>query len=292
MGEAIISRAGGSSSEGGGGGGSIIPGACNFILTLKTSKGTPVAGMKITCNDAGTLYNYSTNTVGKIAIPIKSGWANFSIPNIFDNGARILDQIGGWYNFDAAINTVCKKDAIYNGIANGTAMSLTNGNYCFWASKIINLDISGGGGGGGGSAHQYYSSGEWDRDWDGWGGSGGAGGRELININIENNTAVSRCYIGSGGGGGSGITSAGRGAVSGTSGGSGGSSSFMNITVGGGGGGEAGSVGYAGAEQNGSSGSRGSGNLSGASGGSRSETTNGSVGGSGDHGWCKIIMWT
>ena len=294
MGEAIISRVGGSSS--GDSGGSIIPGACNFILTLKTSKGTPVAGMKVTCNDAGTLYHYSTNTVGKIAVPIKSGWANFSIPNVFDNGAKILDQIGGWYNFDAAVNTVCKKDAIYNGITNGTSMSLTNGNYCFWASKIINLDISGGGGGGGGSVYQSYSSGEWDRDWWGYGGSGGAGGRELMNINIENNTTVTRCYVGTAGSGGYGAFSGNRSAVSGTSGSSGGSSSFMNVTVGGGGGGGAGSVGYAGAVSNGSSGSRGSGNLSGAyggSGGPQWNYYNGSgAGSSGGAGWCKIIIWS
>lgn len=286
MGEAIISRAGGSSS--GGSGGSIIPGACNFILTLKTSKGAPVAGMKVTCNDAGTLYNYSTNSVGKIAVPIKSGWANFSIPNTFENGVRILDQIGGWYNFDAAINTVCKKDAVYNGVTNGTSMSLTKGNYSFWIADKVDLDISGGGGGGGGGAWN-----NWDSDVLAAGGSGGSGGREATSVEISK-SMVSTCYVGSGGSGGDrGFSGGASSGVNGTAGGSGGSSSFLNITVGGGGGGGYGSVSYRGrSSTDGSSGSKGSGTYRGASGGSGGiKSIDGLNGRAGSAGWCKINIW-
>ena len=189
MGECIISRAGGVTS-----GGEIIGyDKGKIIVTVLGSDNTPLENVAINCNDAGTIYNYSTNSSGKAVFYPTSGWANLNIKNGYSNNVLFTDQSSlGWYNVEVPLGTSINHTVRFN--ARSGQISILNGNYTFLITSSVDLNMSGAIGGSGGSWNVYQ-----DR-WQVWSNvPGGRGG--YANTIIANNIGISkgtvyRAYVG------------------------------------------------------------------------------------------------
>lgn len=264
MAEAIISRA--TIGE------FIDPTKCIFNLSLKTSTGNGIAGMKVLMNDAGTESNLISDENGMIYAQPISGYANIKIGNVFENGVIIVDQYldSEWYNFEAKLGKKVNGKINYLGIEEGTQINLINGNYTFFAANSIDINMSGGGGGGGGFS---YPDGDWCP-----GQRGGFGYTYIGTLNIQKYT-VYNSYIGKGGSGG---------ANGGKSGSAGETTIFGNICANGGSGGGGG---YMDSPYNDAAGwSKPASGGNGAGGGTGGRSPHENYGKKGDNGWSIISL--
>lgn len=233
MGEALISRAGGNGDIE-----TISPDIGIFLFTLTDSDNNPISNVYVNCNDAGTFYNYSTNSKGQVIYPsLKSGFANLQITAGYSNNVKFADQISaGWYNIECPLG---KNTKATRKFTRATTMSISNGNYSFLVANKVNLNMAGGVGGDGGRYTIYrndYSK------WDYYIGGNGGGANQLIknSISINKNT-VYKAIVGKNGVAGSSgywdFRSSKQSYQDGTNGTSGGTSSFLGYSAAGGAGG-------------------------------------------------------
>ena len=192
MGEALISRAGG------GAGDSeqivpIVPGYHSILTTVKLEN-QPIGGIRVTCKDGSTSYNYTTNEKGQCLFMVNSGAANVFVNNNA-TGYQFLDYTSSnTENIDAPAGSSSKINLIINR---------GNNYYEFTSSKQFalfnsyNCNIIMAGGGGGGSGGDSVSGG-------GWAGGGGGGGAWTNFFNGKLNNGNYKFSCGSAGSGGRG----------------------------------------------------------------------------------------
>lgn len=188
MAEAIISRRGSyGSSSSGDPEIPIMPGYCVILAKVSDIRNTPVSDIRVTCQDGGQSYNYTTNESGYVMFTTNSGQANITAQNISNAGIQYYDVGAGYANNVAAmIGTSQRVNITMNDIQSFSVYAGQSANIQFIRNRTVSGVLGAGGGGGGGS------------------GSGGGGGAQVIlsGIVATSNTWYN-VYCGKGGSGGS-----------------------------------------------------------------------------------------